>query len=158
MKTTKHRNGRRWTTEQLKSLMEMWAAGRPVEEIAAELEATTHAILKMVQRLRGDGIPLARRTRGHKHGRANKPWTQEEIEYLYRRRLAGATDEEIAIDLGRSWSAVQNMASVLRQGGAPIAMRGQGVRRLWSVEALKGAAMGRFDAEEVALAEDLPPN
>lgn len=143
MKTTKHRNGHRWTTEELKRLMELWAG------------STEHAVLKIVQRLRADGIPLSRRTKGHKHGRSNKPWTQEEIEYLFRRRLAGATDEEIAVDLGRSWSAVQNMVHVLRKRGAPVAMKGNGVRRLWSVSALIGADAGRFDAAEIDLAADL---
>lgn len=155
MKTTKHRNGRRWTTEELKRLMELWAAEKPLAEIAEALGATTHAVLHIVQRMRADGIPLARRTRGHKHGRSNKPWTQEEVEYLFRRRLAGATDEEIAVDLGRSWSAVQNMVHLLRKEGAPVAMKGNGVRRLWSVTALIGAAAGRFDSTEIKTAEDL---
>lgn len=155
MKTTKHRNGHRWSTDELKTLMSMWAEEKPLGEIAEVLGTTTHAVLKIVQRMRADGIPLARRTKGHKHGRSNKPWTQEEVEYLFRRRLAGATDEEIAVDLGRSWSAVQNMVGVLRKGGAPVAMKGQGVRRLWSVEALKGAAAGRFEPTEIELASDL---
>lgn len=156
MKTTKHRHGRRWSTEELKKLMTLWSEDVPLEEIASKLEATSHGILRMVQRLRADGIPLKRRVKRHKPGRSNKPWTQEEIEYLYRRRLAGATVEEIASDLGRTWQAAQNMVYKLRSEGVPIAMRGQGVRRLWSAEALKGAATGRFDEAEVALAADLP--
>lgn len=155
MKTTKHRNGRRWTTEELKKLMQLWEEGASLDSVATALGATTHAVLKLVQRMRADGIPLARRTRGHKHGRSNKPWTQEEIEYLFRRRLTGATNEEIAVDLGRSWSAVQNMVGLLRKQGAPVAMKGNGVRRLWSVDALIGAAAGRFDPTEIALAEDV---
>jgi biotin operon repressor len=155
MKTTAHRHGRRYTTEELRRLMELWAAGEPLEAIAEALETTTRAILHVVQRLRADGVPLARRTKGNKTGRSHKPWTQEEVEYLFRRRLAGASAEEIAHDLDRTASAVQQMVDVLRKQGVPVPMRGQGVRRLWSAEALKGAAIGRFDDAEVRLAEDV---
>jgi biotin operon repressor len=157
MKTTAHRHGRRYTTEEIRKLMQDWEADVPLEEVAVNLETTTRAILHMVQRLRADGIPMKRRTRGHKRdGRAYKLWTQQEIEYLFRRRLTGASAEEIGVDLGRTASAIQQMIDVLRKGGVPIAMRGQGVRRLWSLEDLKAAAAGRFDPAEIELAADIP--
>lgn len=156
MKTTAHRNGRRYTTDELRKLMAMWEANASPEEIGEALGTTWKAILCQVGRMRRDGIPLTRRRKGHRAGRFNKPWTQEEIEYVFRRRLTGDTAETIAADLDRTYSGVAGIITKLRREGAPIAMRGNGVRRLWSVEALKAAAIGRFDDAEIRLAEQLP--
>jgi biotin operon repressor len=155
MKTTRHRTGRRYTTDELKKLMDMWEAGSTVLEIAEVLKTGSKGVDSMVVRLRREGIPLTRRTRGHKTNRFNKPWTQEEIEYLFRRRLEGDTADDIASSLGRTASAVAGMINKLRDEGVPVAMRGNGVRRLWNAESLKAAAVGRFDSTEIALAADV---
>lgn len=91
----------------------------------------------MVNKLRKNGIPLERRQRGHVAGRANTLWTQGEVEYLIRRRAEGATMDEIGIQLGRTPNAINGMISKLRSEDVPVAMLGQGVRRLWNADALK---------------------
>lgn len=141
MKKTTHYTGHRWTTEEMRTLMQMWANDEELKVIAEKLEVTTASILHTVNRLRHSGIPLKRRTRGHKAGRQYQLWTQGEVEYLVRRREEKATCEEIAVDLGRSWSAVNAMINKLRQEQVPIAMRGNGVRRLWNADLLKGVAL-----------------
>lgn len=157
MKTTKYRMGHRWTTEEIRTLMKMWEAeDQPdVAAIAAALGSTESACYKMVVRLRREGIPLRRQRRGHVPGRTNRLWTQEEIEYLFRGRLAGRTVEEIAHDLDRTVGACQSMIQTLRKSGVPVAMLGQGVRRLWDPEAIKAATAGRFNTERVDLAASL---
>ncbi|MCK5602481.1 hypothetical protein KAR91_11440 [Candidatus Pacearchaeota archaeon] len=72
MKKTRHYKGHRWTTEELKTLMHMWANQETVEDIAKELNSTRYAISKMVVKLRLEGIPLERRGAGHVHGRSNQ--------------------------------------------------------------------------------------
>lgn len=135
--------GHRWTDEELKALMASWAEGWPVDIIAGNLNVTRAAVMKMVLRLRANGIPLQRRTAGHQAGRRNQPWTQEEVEYLVRCREKQITSEQIAVDLGRSWNAVQNMIGKLRADGVPVKMLGCGVRKLWSAERIMEAALGR---------------
>lgn len=148
MKKTKHYTGHRWTTQEIKDLMQLWDKDATLQEIAELLNVTTTAVLKMVLRLRKEGIPLRRRTKGHQAGQSWKPWTQAEVEYLVRRRAEKATCEEIAADLGRSWNAVNCMIGTLRKEGAPVAMRGMGVRRLWNVDALKAQAV-RYAPDEL---------
>jgi biotin operon repressor len=141
MKKTKHYTGHRWSTEELKQLMALWSSGESLESIASTINVTTAAVLKTVGRLRQNGIPLQRRTRGHVANRTNKPWTQGEVEYLLRRREEKATSEEIANELGRTWAAVSAMIGNLRSENVPVAMRGNGVRRLWNADSLKGVAV-----------------
>lgn len=133
--------GHRWTQTEIKKLMRMWADGEPVPEIAKALKTSRAAISKHVVRLRQNGIPLQRRTRGNFAGRSGRAWTAGEIEFLIRRRDEKATSEEIAIAIGRSWQAVSAMIYKLRCENVPIAMRGSGVRRLYDLEALKGVAV-----------------
>ena len=135
--------GHRWTDEELKILMAEWDKEQTVDSIAEALNVTRSAILKMVLKLRSNGIPLKRRTNGHVAGRRNQPWTQEEIEYLVRRREQQATTETISVELSRSWNAIQNMIGVLRKADIPVKMLGCGVRRLWSPQKLKESAIGR---------------
>ena len=139
----KQSHGHRWTDEELKSLMASWSEGWEVDLIASNLNVSRSAVLKMVLKLRANGIPLTKRTKGHAAGRRNKPWTQEEVEYLVRRRDQQATTEAIAVELQRTWGAVQNMVMKLRQEGVPVKMLGCGVRRLWSPEKLRESAVGR---------------
>lgn len=131
-------HGHRWTQEELARLMRMWDEDKPLVEIAAELKVTAFAVNKIVLRLRKEGVPLRRRTNGHKYGRSNKLWSQAEIEYLFRRRKEKATAEEIGHELGRSVYAVNAMITKLRQEQVNVPMLGQGVRRLWSAELLIG--------------------
>lgn len=139
----KQSHGHRWTDDEIKSLMASWSENRHVNLIASDLNVSRAAVLKMVVRLRRNGIPLARRAKGHIAGRANKPWTQEEVEYLIRRREESETTEQIAVSLDRSWNAVQAMIQTLRREKVKIKMLGCGVRRLWSVDRLMESAVGR---------------
>lgn len=81
MKKTEHYKGHRWTNDELRALMALWAAEKTLDEISAELNVTTFAVLKMVQKLRKNGVPLARRRRGNSSDRANKSWTQGEAAF-----------------------------------------------------------------------------
>jgi biotin operon repressor len=137
MKKTTHYTGHRWTDDELKNLMQMWANEIPLKEIATNLHSTTHAVLKQVQRMRENGIPLKRRTNGNKDENTNRLWTQGEMEYLLRRREEKASNEQISIELNRTWQAVQAMILKLRKENVDVKMRGQGVRRLWDVESLR---------------------
>ena len=149
MKETAFHHGHRWTDSELKMLMTRWQAGETPTDIAIVLGSTAHAISKMVVRLRKQGIPLTRRRRGHQIGqRAGKPWTQEEIEFVARRRIEGATSEEIGMALGRTHAAVDAMIARLRHEDVPIAMRGGGVRRLWNADRLRFALLNS-DPENV---------
>ncbi len=134
------RFGHRWTHEEIISLMQLWDKGTPVDDIAEALGTTDHAIGHMVTRLRKQGIPLKRRTRGRKLGgtqRFGQLWTQAEIDYLVTRRRDRATQEEIATELGRSWVAVAGMIQRLRRLGLAVPRFGIGMRRLYDVAALR---------------------
>lgn len=151
MKTTKFQYGHRWTMVELSTLMELWQDNEPLREIAIKFHSTPNAILKVVQRLRANGVPLTRRTKGHISGRSQKLWTQSEVEYLIRRRAEKATNEEIAAELGRSEIAVYGMVYNLRRQHVPIAMRGNGVRKLYNLESLKALAIQMPDFKEIML-------
>ena len=131
-------NGHRWTNEELKKLMDMWQAGLSIKDISAALSVSGFAAHKMIVKLRQQGIPLLRRNKGHIAGRKNKPWTQAEVEYLMRRRKDKATAEDIAIELDRSFLGVQGMIQKLRSEAVPVARFGQGKRRLWNADTLRG--------------------
>lgn len=151
MKTTKHYKGHRWTTDELRTLMQFWANGQELSAIAEKLNVTTYAALKMVNRLRKNGIPLERRTKGHVAGRVNKPWTQGEVEYLVRRRAEMATSDEIATELRRTHQAISGMIAKLRSENVPVAMRGNGVRRLWNADSLKAVSLQSPEANVIEL-------
>lgn len=137
MKTTTHYKGHRWTQEELVALMAMWAEGKSPQEIGVALGSTPFAVAKMVVRLRKNGIPLERRTRGHVAGRGQMLWTQSEVEYLIRRRRERATMDEIAVELGRTFCGVQAMIGKLRREHVQVPMYGNGVRRLWDANQLR---------------------
>ncbi len=154
MKKTTTFKGHRWTDDELTALMGMWADGRSPFHIAKTLGVTPKAVDKMVVRLRQNGIPLQRRTKGHVAGRSNKPWTQSEVEHLMRRRKERATMDEIASDMGRTHHAINAMITKLRREGVPIMMFGQGVRRLWNRDSL----IAVFNGDETdGLRSDLTP-
>lgn len=139
----KSQHGHRWTDEELKTLIAMWFGGKEFDEMAAVLGTTRFALNKQICRMRKEGIPLPRRTQGHKAGRRNTPWTQEEVEYLVRRREQKATAEDIATELDRTFFGVQGMIAKLRTEDVPVPMLGNGIRKLWCPEKLKIACAGR---------------
>lgn len=149
MKKTTHYKGHRWTTDELRLLMKLWSEDAPMDEISAQLKSTPKACEKMLYALRKQGVPLARRHQGHQHGVVNKCWTNEDVQYLLRRRIEKATAEEIAMELGRTRHAVEYMVQALRKEGVPVAMRGNGVRRLWDADKLKSFAVQTPDCATV---------
>lgn len=137
------RHDRKWTNADMRKLIAAWLKGDELDAIAKQFKTTRYAISKLVLRMRRDGIPLPRRTKGHRAGRAFKLWTQSEVEFLIRRRNEQATAEQIALELDRSFLAVQGMIQKLRIEGVDVRKLGQGKRRLWDAETLKGAIAGR---------------
>lgn len=151
MKTTRHYKGHRWTTDELKQLMALWQAGEVMETLMDRLNSTQSAILKMIQALRKQGIPLIRRDHGRVKGEKagsplravspgkywGRPWTQSDMEYVIRRRRENATAEDLAIELGRSVGGINGVIQKLRKDHVPVPMRGQGVRRLWDANQLR---------------------
>lgn len=147
MKKTKHYKGHRWTNEELKVLMKMWDSDASMIEIQEELKVTNTSLLKQIQRLRKNGVPLKRRDNGHPVGLKNRCWTQGEVEYLVRRRNEKATSEEIGAEIGRTPHAVAAMISKLRKELVEVPMRGNGVKRLWDAEALKAVVLTRVEVD-----------
>ncbi len=147
----KNTNGHRWTNDELKSLMALWAEHEALDVMAAKLGVTRYSILKQIQRLRKEGIPLERRKKGHVSGRSNQLWTQEEVQYLMRRRSEGGTYEEVSTELGRSFNAICGMVNKLRKENIPIAGEGRGLHRQWDTEALKAFALKLPEHNVVAL-------
>jgi transposase len=139
--TQKHAH--RWTEPELREFIGMYMRSVDVQTVANHFGVTVASCAKIAGRLRKEGVPLPRRTAGHIAGRRNQPWTQEEIEYLVRRRKDRATAEEIALELNRSFHGVQGMILTLRKEGVDVGMLGSGVRRLWSPERLSMACAGR---------------
>lgn len=137
------RNDRRWTEPEMRQFIGLWLAGTELDEIAKTFGSTRYALNKLAGRLRRDGVPLPRRNAGHRAGRRNKLWTQSEVEFLIRRRNEQATAEQIALELDRSFLAVQGMIQKLKIEGVDVRKFGQGKRRLWDAETLKGAIAGR---------------
>ena len=150
MKKTPHYKGHRWSQEEVVALMAMWADGKAPSEIADHLNVTPFAVAKMVVRMRANGIPLQRRTRGHVAGRSNKPWTHSEVEFLIRRRRDRATMDSIALDLGRTHYSVSAMIQKLQSEGVDVPMYGMGVRRLWDATSLR-LTMGISGQSEIAV-------
>lgn len=151
MEATKFYNGHRWTMAELSSLMTLWEADEALSEIARKFDSTPNAIRKIVQTLRSNGVPLTRRTKGNISGRSARPWTQGEVEYLLRRRSEKATNEDIGSELGRSECAVGGMIAKLRSEDVPIAMRGNGVRKLWNPNSLKAMSAQMSEITDILL-------
>lgn len=139
--TTKHAH--RWTEAQMREFIGMWIAGKELDHIAEHFKLSPRSISKMAMRLRRNGVPLPKRNPGHRAGRYNKPWTQEEVEYLIRRRNEKATAEQIADELDRTYNGVAAIIGKLRSEGVNVRLLGQGTRRLWSAEKLRAAIAGR---------------
>jgi transposase len=136
-------NPNHWKESELRELIALCLQGKETREIAEHFKTTSSNISKMITRLRAEGIPIPRRTAGHKANRHNTPWTQEEVEYVVRRRNERATSEQISIELNRTFYGVQGLILKLRKEGVDIQALGSGQRRLWSVERLQIAIAGR---------------
>lgn len=140
----------------MREFIGMWLSEKPTEDIARHFGVQTRSISKLAQRIRREGVPLPARKSGNSAGRHNKPWTQEEVEYLVRRRNDRATASQIAVELDRTHNAVSAMIGNLRGEGVNVRMLGQGTRRLWSAASLRAAMAGRClrivgdEAEEAA--------
>jgi biotin operon repressor len=128
----KNNHGHRWSNDEIRTLMRMWAEDKSLNEISEELKVTKTAAQRMIVRLRSEGIPLKRRTRGNFAGRRNSPWSQSQIEYLLRRRKERATIEEIANELERSVMSINSMIQTLRKEGVAVPNFGSGCRRKWN--------------------------
>lgn len=136
-------NDHRWTDSEMKELMGMWLGGKELDEICSHFDTTSYAINKIIGRMRKEGIPLPRRIKGHRAGRRNQLWTQSEVEYLIRRRKEKATAEDIALELDRSFLAVQGMIQRLRKEEVKVERLGQGSRKLWNPEMLRATEVSR---------------
>ncbi len=138
------KHGHRWTEAEMRELIGMWIGGTPTEEIAQHFGVRPRSISKVAGRLRREGIPLPKRNPGHVAGRYNKPWTQEEVEYLIRRRNERANAQQIAEELDRTHNGVAAMIYKLRGEGVNVRLIGHGTRRLWNAESLRAAMAGRM--------------
>lgn len=149
-------HGHKWSEDEMRQLIGMWLSDEPTEKIAGHFGVRPRSILRLAGRIRRQGVPLPKRRAGNSAGRFNKPWTQEEAEYLVRRRNERANAQQIAEELDRTHGAVAGMITRLRQEGVNVRLIGHGTRRLWNAEALRAAIAGRFlrvvedEAEEAA--------
>lgn len=131
-------NGHRWTNEEMASLIRMWGDEIPQSDIAVALGVSIPAMNKVVTKLRNAGVPLKYRQKGAVAGRSNKPWSQSEVEYLMRRRTERISVSQIAAEMNRTPYALSAMIAKLREEGVHVAMLGQGVRKLWNPDLLRG--------------------
>ena len=143
LKIIKSRHDHRWTDDELKSLMAMWLKGDDLDAIAHVFGVSAFAINKQITRLRQNGVPLPRRSPGHRAARFNMLWTPEEVEYVVRQRNEGDTYETIGNALGRTYSAINGLLKRLHKEGVPVRMTGRGKRRLWNPDRLREAIIGR---------------
>lgn len=143
LKIVKSRHDHRWTDDELKQLISMWLQGADLDAIAHVFGISTYAVNKQVLRLRQNGVPLPRRTPGHRAGRFNMLWTPEEVEYVVRRRNEGGTYEVIASELGRTYNGINCLLTRLHKEGVPVKKVGKGKRRLWNSDRLREAIVGR---------------
>lgn len=137
------KHGHRWTEVEMREFIGMWLECKEAAEIGKHFGVTVRSVLNLAGRLRREGIPLPKRA-GHIKGRHNKPWTQEEVEYLVRRRNERANAAQIGQELDRSHSAVGAMIYRLRQEGVNVRLIGQGTRKLWDPASLRAAMAGRM--------------
>jgi biotin operon repressor len=137
------KHAHRWTEAEMRELIGMWLAEKPTEEIAARFGVRPRSIMRLAGRIRREGVPLPKRKTGNFAGRLGKPWTQEEVEYLVRRRNERANAQQIADELDRTHNAVSAMISKLRSEGVNVRLIGHGTRKLWSAASLRAAMAGR---------------
>lgn len=133
----------RWTTDELKQLMSLWQSNESADDISALMGHSVHTINRMVGRLRKQGIPLKNHECGARKHRSYHAWSQGECEYLVRRRSDGATTEEIAIELNRTYAAVCGMIQQLRKGDVQLRRLGSGRHAFYDLDVL------RLKAEEM---------
>jgi transposase len=150
------KHAHRWTETEMRELIGMWLSDKPTEDIARHFGVRPRTIYRLAGRIRREGVPLPKRKLGHVAGRHQKPWTQEEVEYIVRRRNERANAQQIAEELDRTHNAVSAMIYKLRQEGVNVRLIGHGTRRLWDPASLRAAMAGRGlrivedEAEEAA--------
>jgi biotin operon repressor len=140
---SEHKPRYRWAEDDLRTLIAMWCDGKVADEIGRHFGISARGVTKAIGRLRRQGVPLPKRG-GWVPGRRQKPWTQEEVEYLIRRRNERASSAKIAEELDRTDFAISAMIHKLRQEGVNVRMLGHGTRRLWNAENLRAAMAGRM--------------
>lgn len=136
-------NANKWTTEKYQELIGMWLRGVETDEICRHFKIAVTGLNKAINRLRANGVPLPLRKSGHKAGRHNAPWTQEEVETLIRMRNEKRPTSEISETLDRSFYSVQGMISRLHNEDIPVVKLGSGMRRLWDADRLRQSIAGR---------------
>lgn len=140
---SKFNNGHRWSEAEMREFIGLWMSNADILDMAKLFSVRPRTLYRLAGRLRREGIPLPKRKQGHVAGRHQKPWTQEEVEYLVRRRNDRANSQQIAEELDRTQNAVAAMIDKLRKEGVNIRMLGQGSRKLWSAASLRAAIAGR---------------
>lgn len=98
---------RRWTPEDDQQLRDLFASGKPVEEIAAIIGRTRVAVTSRRLILHLD--PPARK----QHKRA-APWTASEVDLLKKMFHSGASQQDILKSLGRTPTKVRMKCRELR--------------------------------------------
>ena len=140
----KGNKGNRYSTEKLQELIGMWLRNVEMSEICRHYSLTPSGLNKLVLRLRKNGIPLPLRKNGHKPGRYNKNWTQEEVETVIRMRNERTSTADIAQAMDRSFYGVQALILKLRnEEDIPVVSLGRGMRRLWDPQRLRDSVAGR---------------
>lgn len=129
----KHKHGHKWTDNEIEQLLDLWISDKTKEEIANEMNTTIAALNCFTKRLRKQGVPFPRRKAGHKRGISNRYWTQEDVDYLMRRRMQGISHEQIAKELDKTFLSVQSMTHKIRREGINFALRfASGQKKLWN--------------------------
>lgn len=146
MKRARHK----WTSDELRRLMEMWEAGSPTARIAAALRVTRIAVKSAVANLRKQGVTLTHRGPGGRLGATARRWTREEITHLMRRRAEWASAATIGSELDRTPNAIRVQSAYLRGRGVPVPLantremaqkKASDLRALWrKVETERGGS------------------
>jgi DNA-binding CsgD family transcriptional regulator len=96
---------KQWTTKELRRLVELYNAGVPYKEIAAELSTTVSAVATKIYILRTEGKTGLRPNQ-------HRPWTTEELQRLREMYTEGADPTDIAAAIGRTKGAVVQCAAL----------------------------------------------
>lgn len=96
---------KQWTTKELRRLVELYNAGVPYKEIAAELSTTVSAVTTKIYILRAEGKAGLRPN-------PHRPWTTEELQHLREMYTEGADPADIAAAIGRTKGAVVQCAAL----------------------------------------------
>jgi len=100
-----------WTDDQCIELRRLWDGGTEPPEIASALGRTETSIRSQASRI---GCNRRKAKRRRPYDAKLVRWTAESTQTLAASMKAGKTAAEIAVDLGKSETAVRTMASKLR--------------------------------------------